>query len=105
MGIHRFPVQKRNSSSHISFIGEINVDSADNFKKHLQKAASNNSEDLRIDFSRLTYIDSQGLNVLAFLYNELRKQNRRIIISNPNKNVYLLLRITGFDRIMRIEKS
>lgn len=103
MGSNRISAKECNNSSCISVIGEINVSNAENFKSCLKETAENSPNDMLIDFSELTYIDSQGLNVLAYLYNELHKQNRRIIIVNANKTAKRLLHITGFDRIMLIE--
>ncbi len=103
MDVIKLSGQSSDTSSLISVIGEIDISNAADFKRQLRSASTIGSEDIFIDFSQLTYIDSQGLNVLAYLYNELRKEHRRIVISNASQTVRRLLHITGFDRIMLVE--
>jgi len=86
----------------IQVAGEVNIANIDSFNDILNRAITSNSNDLTIDFSKLTYIDSQGLNVLSAIYSRMKEQNRKIFLLNTNENIKKLLRILGLDKYLHI---
>lgn len=90
-------------SSCIQVIGEIDINSVHNFRDQLLPWAASFKQDLLIDCSQLTYIDSQGLNVLACLYNRVKPERRKIVLLNTNTNLKKLLQIAGLDRVLRLQ--
>ncbi len=90
-------------SSCIHVIGEIDINSVRNFRDQIMRFTASCTQNLRIDCSQLTYIDSQGLNVLACIYNKLKPQQRKITLLNTSSNIKKLLSITGLDRVLSLE--
>jgi len=56
-----------------------------------------------IDLSKIEYIASAGLRVLV-LADELMKQKGGMVIANMNDYVSEILKMTGFDSELTIEK-
>lgn len=96
--------QANDSSSCIQIIGEIDIYSAGNFKNEIIEFGSSDycKENLLIDCSQLNYMDSQGLNALACLYNNLRSQRKKMTLMNTNSNIRKLLHIAELDRVISL---
>ncbi|MCF0166653.1 MAG: phosphotransferase [Bacteroidales bacterium] len=81
--------------------GRIDTINSEPFEKELsQAAASANGRELLLDAQKLTYISSMGLRVLLSLR---KKQPYRIINAIPE--IYDIFHMTGFDKLIDIEKA
>jgi anti-anti-sigma factor len=105
MFVRYSPEQVNDSSSCIQIIGEIDIYSAGNFKNEIIEFGSSAccKNNLLIDCSLLKYMDSQGLNALACLYNKLISQRKKMTLMNTNPNIRKLLHIAELDRVMILE--
>ena len=56
---------------------------------------------LTVDASKLTYISSSGLRLLL----SLAKRHRNFRLTEVQSNIYSILEITGFTKIMTVEKA
>lgn len=62
-----------------------------------------NFDSLIIDFTELKYISSAGLRVLIATQKKLRQENIPFVIKNVNDTVGEIFRMSGFDKILKIE--
>lgn len=86
---------------YISLIGELDDCSA-NFTRQLidETLRKNTYKDVVFDMTNLTFMDSTGIGVLIGRYKYLRCKNVNTYISNPNKTVEKIFRMSGIFEIM-----
>ena len=85
--------------------GELDMACAEQFKKAITDGLKKSGcRMLWLDFSQITFIDSSGLGVLLGRYREMEPVGGKIIITNPNPQVYRLLTASGLHRIIDIDK-
>ena len=81
-------------------VGEVDISNAHYFKKQLETALNEKKQNITIDLSELTYIDSTGLGVIIGVYGTIKKDGLSIKVMNPRENVKKLLNISGLDKIL-----
>lgn len=57
------------------------------------------------DFSHVTFIDSSGLGMILSRYKSLAELGGKVNIIEADEQVYKILKLSGFDKIITIEKS
>ena len=62
-----------------------------------------NFDSLIIDFTDLEYISSAGLRVLIATQKKLKADDIPLVIRNVNDSVGEIFRMSGFDKILKIE--
>ena len=62
-----------------------------------------NFDSLILDFANLEYISSAGLRVLISTQKKLKADNIPMIIKNVTDSVNEIFRMSGFDKILKIE--
>mgnify|MGYP002519975444 FL=1 len=62
-----------------------------------------NFDSLIIDFTELKYISSAGLRVLIATQKKLKSDDIPFVIKNVNDTVGEIFRMSGFDKILKIE--
>ena len=60
-------------------------------------------DSLIIDFTNLEYISSAGLRVLIATQKKLKPENIPMTIINVNDTINEIFRMSGFDKILKIE--
>ena len=60
-------------------------------------------DSLIIDLSNLEYISSAGLRVLIATQKKLKPENIPMTIINANETIKEIFRMSGFDKILKIE--
>ena len=60
-------------------------------------------DSLIIDFTNLEYISSAGLRVLIATQKKLKPKNIPMTIINVNDTINEIFRMSGFDKILKIE--
>lgn len=60
-------------------------------------------DSLIIDFANLEYISSAGLRVLIATQKKLKPDNIPMTIKNVNGTISEIFRMSGFDKILKIE--
>ena len=81
-------------------VGEVDISNAHLFKKQLESALAEKRQNISVDLSNLTYIDSTGLGVIIGAYGSIKKEGYSIKVTNPRDNVKKLLNISGLDTIL-----
>ena len=60
-------------------------------------------DSLIIDFTNLEYISSAGLRVLIATQKKLKPENIPMTLINVNDTINEIFRMSGFDKILKIE--
>ena len=66
-------------------------------------AEMGNFDSLILDFADLEYISSAGLRVLISTQKKLKADNIPMIIKNVTDSVNEIFRMSGFDKILKID--
>jgi len=82
--------------------GELDMHTVAKFKDRIiSKMDSNNLNDLVLNFSGVTFIDSSGLGAILGRYRSLLKKNGRIILVGLNPSVKKVFKLAGMLKIMK----
>ena len=79
-------------------VGEVDISNAHLFKKQLETALAEKRQNITIDLTELSYIDSTGLGVIIGAYGSIQKDGYTIKLLNPKESIKKLLRISGLDK-------
>ena len=60
-------------------------------------------DSLILDFADVEYISSAGLRVLIATQKKVKAENNQMTIKNVNDTVNEIFRMSGFDKILKIE--
>lgn len=82
--------------------GRIDTITSQELDKEIN-AESSNFDSLIMDFTDLEYISSAGLRVLIATQKKLKSDDIPFVIKNVNDTVGEIFRMSGFDKILKIE--
>lgn len=85
--------------------GEIDIYSAPDFKENLYNMIGEGEQDIILECSDLSYIDSMGLGILVGALKRIKQQDHNIVIRNPKSSVRKLFKITGLDKVFIVEEA
>ena len=85
--------------------GEIDIYTAPLFKQAVVRLVSEGNNDVIIDLSQVTFMDSSGFGTLLGATRRLRPSGGGLYIAGPNSTIQRMLRLTRLDTIMRIFES
>lgn len=80
-------------------VGEIDVSTAAMFRRRIMALPH---AVVRVDLSRVRFIDSSGLRVLLSAHGELASLGRRLEVISPSLSVRRLLELTALDRHLHL---
>jgi len=83
--------------------GRITVESSDEMRKALLKALRAKPENLSVDLSGVSYIDTSGLATLVEASRVAHKQGTKLILTGVHDQPQYLFQISHFDKIFDIE--
>ena len=66
----------------------------------LKEKETKDAEELILDFSSVSFMDSTGIGVLLGRYNKFNKYDISMFIKNPQRHVDRILKMTGIYEIM-----
>jgi len=89
----------------ISVRGEIDIYSGPDFRENLLQAMGDCKQNIVLDCSEMTYIDSMGLGIMVAALKRVRQNGCNITIRNARPNVKKLFTITGLDKVFIMEES
>ena len=84
--------------------GRVDGTNADSYEKSILGLLKDVEESLSIDLTELTYISSLGLRVFLKVAKALKEQNKKLVLFKPTQAILDLLLMSGFDKIIEIEK-
>jgi anti-anti-sigma factor len=91
-------------NSNYKMSGRVDGTNADHYDLEIVVLLKTAGQSFSIDLSELTYISSLGLRVFLKTAKELKSLNKKLILSKPNSEILDLLLMSGFDKIIEIEK-
>ena len=71
----------------LSLNGKLDIFSKNAFKETSGKYLENGAKGLILDFTRITFVDSVGLGILAIVAKTFQKVKGRVILVNPQEQV------------------
>ena len=86
----------------LSVEGRIDTITSQDLNKEITEEMGN-FDSLIMDFTNLEYISSAGLRVLIASQKKLKAENIPFTIKNVNDTVNEIFRMSGFDKILKIE--
>ncbi|WP_035484348.1 STAS domain-containing protein [Geminicoccus roseus] len=87
----------------VSACGDLNAVSCSSLEKELTAQAEAGHARIVLDLAEIRYVSSAGLRVFLVSARKLGKQG--FILARPTEAVAQILKMTGFDRIVRVEPS
>lgn len=82
--------------------GRIDTITSEDLKKEINDEMGN-FESLILDFTDLEFISSAGLRVLIATQKKLKPENIPFVIKNVDDSIKEIFRMSGFDKILKIE--
>lgn len=89
----------------VKLLGEIDIRTSAELKESLNESLDQIETDINLDCTDLNYIDSTGLGVIIGVLNRVKKNENEIIILNAKNNISKLFKITGLDRIIKVNSA
>ena len=86
----------------ISLAGEVDLYTAPELKQELLNAIGSGANEVIVDFTDTTFIDSTTLGVLVGGVKRLRPNGGRLSIVCSDPNITKIFEITGLDRVFPI---
>ena len=86
----------------LSIEGRIDTITSQDLDKEINEEFGN-FDSLIMDFTDLEYISSAGLRVLIATQKKLKAEDIPFVIKNVNDTVGEIFRMSGFDKILKIE--
>jgi anti-sigma B factor antagonist len=89
----------------ISLAGEVDLDTAPEFKQQLLDVIGKGAKEVVVDFSDTTFIDSTTLGVLVGGVKRLRTHDGQLSLVCSDRNITKIFEITGLDRVFTIHPT
>ena len=86
----------------ISLAGEVDLYTAPEFKQQLLEVIAQGANEVIVDLSSTTFIDSTTLGVLVGGVKRLRPNEGRLSLVCSDRNITKIFEITGLDRVFDI---
>jgi len=91
----------RHDDGSVALSGELDAYTAPNLESELSEVSTD--QDLRLDLSEVSFMDSTGIRAVIKADNELRAHDHALVIVAPSPAVLRLLQLTSLDEHLRIE--
>lgn len=95
-------VQKDNQKVVVMIRGEIDIYTAPKLKETLFQIVENGAEEIIVNLSDVTYLDSAGLGVFVGTYKMICSRKGRFELVGLSKRMQRLFDITGLADIIQI---
>lgn len=95
-------IEQKNALTICYISGEIDINTAPDIKKSLDKLLSKKEPRIIINFSSVTYVDSSGLATLVEILKNMRSYGGKMRLSNLSPKIKSLFEITKLDRLFEI---
>lgn len=96
---------KVEQSWNVEIIGELDILTSIDLKKSLNDMLDEMESNIKLNCENLFYIDSTGLGVIIGLLNRVKNNGYNISIVNAQANIDKLIKISGLDKVIGIEKT
>jgi anti-anti-sigma factor len=90
---------------HVQVSGSMSGDQGKELEAAVSPLLSDAGHEVRVDLSRLSRIDSQGLGVLVSLTCRSNMNKGSLVFTRPSMFVEEVLRVTQLDRFLKISSA
>ena len=94
-------IQKENGVLTIAVQGRLDTVTSAELKAKLDEVGYD-QVDIDFDFTQVEYISSAGLRLVIALQKQVLETGNRLVISNINKVVAEVFKVSGFDKALHI---
>jgi anti-anti-sigma factor len=107
VGEHDFEVGTRRVDGRtvVAMAGELDATTLPTLVDCVGAVMVEPSTDIVFDLSRLTFIDSSGVNFLVRTDQTARARGAGIVVRSPARHVHKVLDICGVTRVLRVEAA
>ncbi|MGE5704213.1 MAG: STAS domain-containing protein [Clostridia bacterium] len=98
-----YQITTGNGSVGVSLEGDIYVEESAHIREELLQYISDGYKNLRIDMSRVTFIDSSGLGVLVAIQKRAIQNGGAVTIVGLKGSVLELFELTRLNRVFAME--
>ena len=98
-------VDARSARPVVSVMGEVDLATAPALEQTLRDVADNRTDQVIVDLTGCTFLDSQGLRALIATKGRLGLSNRRLALVVPDARVLRIFQVTQFDQPFEIHPS
>ncbi|MGM9528862.1 MAG: STAS domain-containing protein [Phascolarctobacterium sp.] len=92
-----------NKPTQLAVLGRVDTVTADDFFKAIDAILQEYPQDMEWDCSEWKFLSSAGLRVLFMLVKKTKMLKTSITLKHLDKNVYEVLKISGFTTFLNIE--
>ncbi len=89
----------------ISVSGEVDLFTAPEFKQRVMAPISAGVDNVIVDLTETTFIDSSSLGVLIGAHRRLKARGKRLIVACHDEALVKTFRITGLDGVFQLVDS
>ena len=89
----------------VALVGDLDLNSAPQLTRVLSTYIENGPAEVVLDFSGLSFIDSEGISVLITAQRSLNERGRRLIIRSARASALKLFEITGLTDILNVDSE
>lgn len=98
-------IENRDDFIVVHFYGEIDCINTPMYRMELTELIENSEGDIVFDFQGTSFIDSSGIGLVLGRYNQLKFDDRKLILTGLNQVAYRLFELTGLFQIMPYYKE
>ena len=102
LGITTAPTPERYT---ISVSGEIDISNADGLRNAIDLALEQPTDEVKLDFAQVSYIDSTGIGVLVGAAHHALDHNKRFSCVNAQPTVMRVVQLLGVDKEISISAA
>lgn len=96
--------EKKENFILIRIKGTLSIENISPFETMVNKHVEEN-DNILIDLSELTFIDSSSLGIIVVYYTKSEKNNRHFALLNINSDIMQMFKITGLDKRIKLFNS
>lgn len=89
----------------VNFFGEVDSTNAAKYRVTLDALIEKNKGDVVFNFKHVGFIDSSGIGLVLGRYNQLLKEDRKLVITSLNPTAYKVFELTGIFKIMEYREE
>jgi anti-sigma B factor antagonist len=106
MPLARMDVERRGDAVVAHVQGDVDLSNSAELHRALEDAVVPDTHGVAVDMSRVGYVDSTGMTVLATVAKGLEVRRQRLAVVAPQgSGVRRLLEIVGIDRVVGLHDS
>jgi anti-sigma B factor antagonist len=99
----QFRLSKNGTGETLFVAGELDISSAPAFERAVSQALDGQGQEIRLDMSELTFMDSTGAKALVGVHKHVERLGRRLVVVSPTPEVRMVLEILGLDQMIDVQ--